>query len=126
MPNQTRSIVTRNNGHTPSIPVIISKDHEVSLFNAISKIDKKSKVFSSRTIEKLEDFKNLILSFKIYSERNNAYETANLVIHKTKLIDFYRDEGTLESMNRIENIHLCAWMNAYFTWFLLRSTRWPF
>ena len=84
--------------------VIISKDHEVSLFNAISKIDKKSKVFSSRTIEKLEDFKNLILSFKIYSERNNAYETANLVIHKTKLIDFYRDEGTLESMNRIENI----------------------
>jgi DNA helicase-2/ATP-dependent DNA helicase PcrA len=84
--------------------VIISKDHDVSLFNAISKIDKNSKVFSSRTIEKLEDFKNLILSFKIYSERNNAYETANLVIHKTKLIDFYRNEGTLESMNRIENI----------------------
>ena len=84
--------------------VIISKDHEVSLFNAISKINKKSKVFNSRTIEKLEDFKNLILSFKIYSERNNAYETANLVIHKTKLIDFYRNEGTLESMNRIENI----------------------
>ena len=84
--------------------VIISKDHDVSLFNAISKIDRKSKVFNSRTIEKLEDFKNLILSFKIYSERNNAYETANLVIHKTKLIDFYRNEGTLESMNRIENI----------------------
>ena len=84
--------------------VIISKDHDVSLFNAISKIDKNSKVFNSRTIEKLEDFKNLILSFKIYSERNNAYETANLVIHKTKLIDFYRNEGTLESMNRIENI----------------------
>ena len=84
--------------------VIISKDHDVSLFNAISKIDRNSKVFNSRTIEKLEDFKNLILSFKIYSERNNAYETANLVIHKTKLIDFYRNEGTLESMNRIENI----------------------
>ena len=84
--------------------VIISKDHDVSLFNAISKIERKSKVFNSRTIEKLEDFKNLILSFKIYSERNNAYETANLVIHKTKLIDFYRNEGTLESMNRIENI----------------------
>ena len=84
--------------------VIISKDHDVSLFNAISKIDRNSKVFNSRTIEKLEDFKNLILSFKIYSERNNAYETANLVIRKTKLIDFYRNEGTLESMNRIENI----------------------
>ena len=84
--------------------VIISKDHDVSLFNAISKIDRNSKVFNSRTIEKLEDFKNLVLSFKIYSERNNAYETANLVIHKTKLIDFYRNEGTLESMNRIENI----------------------
>ena len=84
--------------------VIISKDHDVSLFNAISKIDRNSKVFNSRTIEKLENFKNLILSFKIYSERNNAYETANLVIHKTKLIDFYRNEGTLESMNRIENI----------------------
>ena len=84
--------------------VIISKDHDVSLFNAISKIDRNSKVFNSRTIQKLEDFKNLILSFKIYSERNNAYETSNLVIHKTKLIDFYRNEGTLESMNRIENI----------------------
>ena len=84
--------------------VIISKDNDVSLFNAISQIDRNSKVFNSRTIEKLEDFKNLILSFKIYSERNNAYETANLVIHKTKLIDFYRNEGTLESMNRIENI----------------------
>ena len=41
---------------------------------------------------------------QIFSSKNNAYETTNLVIHKTRLIDFYRNEGTLESMNRIENI----------------------
>ena len=84
--------------------VILSNKHDISLFDSISKIDQNSRMFSSRTIQKLEDFKNLILSFKIYSGNNNAYETSNLVIHKTKLIDFYRSEGTLESMNRIENI----------------------
>ena len=84
--------------------VILSNEHDISLFDSISKIDQNSRMFSSRTIQKLEDFKNLILSFKIYSGNNNAYETSNLVIHKTKLIDFYRGEGTLESMNRIENI----------------------
>ena len=84
--------------------VILSNEHDISLFDSISKIDQNSRMFSSRTIQKLEDFKNLILSFKIYSGNNNAYETSNLVIHKTKLIDFYRVEGTLESMNRIENI----------------------
>ena len=84
--------------------VILSNKHDISLFDSISKIDQNSRMFSSRTIQKLEDFKNLILSFKIYSGNNNAYETSNLVIHKTKLIDFYRVEGTLESMNRIENI----------------------
>ena len=84
--------------------VILSKDKDVSLFESISEIDRNSKMFNSRTIEKLENFKNLILSFKIYSSKNNAYETSNLVVHQTKLVDFYRNEGTLESMNRIENI----------------------
>ena len=84
--------------------VILSNEQNVSLFDSISKIDRNNRVFNARTIEKLEDFKNLILSFKIFSRTHNAYETANLVIHKTKLIDFYRKEGTLESMNRIENI----------------------
>ena len=84
--------------------VIFSKDKDVSLFESISEIDRNSKMFNSRTIEKLENFKNLILSFKIYSSKNNAYETSNLVVHQTKLVDFYRNDGTLESMNRIENI----------------------
>ena len=84
--------------------VILSKDKDVSLFESISEIDLNSKMFNSRTIEKLENFKNLILSFKIYSSKNNAYETSNLVVHQTKLVDFYRNDGTLESMNRIENI----------------------
>ena len=84
--------------------VILSKDKDVSLFESISEIDHNSKMFNSRTIEKLENFKNLILSFKIYSSKNNAYETSNLVVHQTKLVDFYRNDGTLESMNRIENI----------------------
>ncbi len=84
--------------------VILSKDKDVSLFESISEIDHNSKMFNSRTIEKLENFKNLILSFKIYSSKNNAYEISNLVVHQTKLVDFYRNDGTLESMNRIENI----------------------
>ena len=83
---------------------ILSNEHNVSMFEAISIINKSSKLFNQRTIQKLEDFKNLIESFKIFSSKNNAYETTNLVIHKTRLIDFYRNEGTLESMNRIENI----------------------
>ena len=84
--------------------MILSNEHDVSLFDAISKINPNTKRFSARTIEKLENFKNLVLSFKIYSNSNNAYETTSLVINKTKLIDFYRNEGTLESSNRIENI----------------------
>jgi len=96
---------TRGIGQTTLDKLVkLSNEQNVSLFDSISKIDRNNRVFNARTIEKLEDFKNLILSFKIFSGTHNAYETANLVIHKTKLIDFYRKEGTLESMNRIENI----------------------
>ena len=75
-----------------------------SLFDSISNLNDPSIKINKRTIEKLENFRNQILSFKVFSQNNNAYETASNIINKIQIVNFYKNEGSLESFNRIENI----------------------
>ena len=83
---------------------LISEKENLSLFDSISKIKNYNIKINSSTIDKLENFQNLILSLKIFSNNNNALDTATHILNKSSIINYYKDEGSLESFNRIENI----------------------
>ena len=83
---------------------LISEKENLSLFDSISKIKNYDIKINSSTIDKLENFQNLILSLKVFSNNNNALDTATHILNKSFIINYYKDEGSLESFNRIENI----------------------
>ena len=83
---------------------LISEKENLSLFDSISKIKNYNIKINSSTIDKLENFQNLILSLKVFSSNNNALDTATHILNKSFIINYYKDEGSLESFNRIENI----------------------
>ena len=83
---------------------LISERQNISLFDSISNLNDLSVKINKGTIEKLENFRNQILSFKVFSQNNNAYETVSHIINKIQIVNFYKNEGSLESFNRIENI----------------------
>ena len=83
---------------------LISEKQNISLFDSISNLNDASVKINKGTIEKLENFMNQILSFKVFSQNKNAFETVSHIINKIQIINFYKNEGSLESFNRIENI----------------------
>ena len=83
---------------------LVSERQNISLFDSISNLNDPSVKINKGTIEKLENFRNQILSFKVFSQSNNAYETVSHIINKIQIVNFYKNEGSLESFNRIENI----------------------
>ena len=83
---------------------LVSEKQQISLFESISNCNDPAIRINKGTLEKLENFKDQILSFKVFSKNNNAYETVSHIINKINIINFYKNEGSLESFNRIENI----------------------
>ena len=83
---------------------LISEKQNISLFDSISNLNDPLVKINKGTIEKLENFMNQIRSFKVFSQNNNAYETVSHIINKIQIVNFYKNEGSLESFNRIENI----------------------
>ena len=84
--------------------LIISERENISMYDAINIIDKYPKLFNKGVIVKITDFRNLIESLKIESKTKNADYVLTNVINGSGIIDFYRNEGSVESINRIENI----------------------
>ena len=83
---------------------LISEKQNISLFDSISNLNDPLVKINKGTKDKLENFMNQILSFKVFSQNNNAYETVSHIINKIQIVNFYKNEGSLESFNRIENI----------------------
>ena len=83
---------------------LISEKENLSLFDSIPKIKNYDIKINSSTLDKLENFQNLILSLKVFSNNNNALDAATHILNKSFIINYYKDEGSLESFNRIENI----------------------
>ena len=83
---------------------LISEKQNISLFDSMSNLNDPLVKINKGTIEKLENFMNQILSFKVFSQNNNACETVSHIINKIQIVNFYKNEGSLESFNRIENI----------------------
>ena len=84
--------------------LIISERENISMYDTINIIDKYPKLFNKGVMGRITDFRNLIESLKIESKTKNADNVLTNVINGSGIIDFYRNEGSVESINRIENI----------------------
>ena len=84
--------------------LIISERENISMYDAINIIDKYPKLFNKGVMGRITDFRNLIESLKIEAKTKNADYVLTNVINGSGIIDFYRNEGSVESINRIENI----------------------
>ena len=56
------------------------------------------------TINKLNNFVELITDFKLFSKRNNAYTTGEYIIRKSGIFTTLHNEKTPEGLSRFENI----------------------
>ena len=74
------------------------------MYDAIDIIDKYPKLFNKGVVGRIADFRNLIESLKIESKTKNADYVLTNIINGSGIIEYYRSEGSVESINRIENI----------------------
>lgn len=84
--------------------ILAANQYKRSIFEIIENI-KKVDIGINRGIQtKLINFINMIKSFQIVSEKQNAFELADLIIKKTGLLQEFKKDGTPEGISRIENL----------------------
>lgn len=84
--------------------VIAANHHKVSMFELLFQLDSLSLNINSGIKTKLLNFRDMIRSFQIEAQSKNAFEVADLVIKKTRLIRDIESEGTPEAISRVENV----------------------
>ncbi len=84
--------------------VIAANEHNISIFELLFQLDSLSININSGIKTKLINFRDMIRSFQIEAQSKNAFEMADLVIKKTRLIRDIESEGTPEAVSRVENV----------------------
>ncbi|WP_370173474.1 ATP-dependent helicase [Leeuwenhoekiella palythoae] len=83
---------------------IASKQYNRSIFEVMENIQHLDININNSTKNKLYNFVNMIHSFKIMSENQDAFAVAEIVARKTGLLQELKKDGTPEGIARIENI----------------------
>jgi len=83
---------------------IASKQYNRSIFEVMENIEHLDININNSTKNKLYNFVNMIHSFKIMSENQDAFAVAETVARKTGLLQELKKDGTPEGIARIENI----------------------
>ena len=78
----------------------LADDNEMSIVEALKAIE-----FKGRARQKLHDFVKMIKSFQTKVLTDNAYDAACHIARKCGITELYKNEGSMESMNRLENIN---------------------
>ncbi|WNM20415.1 ATP-dependent helicase [Flavobacterium capsici] len=95
----------RGIGDTTVEKLTIAANHyKRSIFEVMENIDKIDLKLNSGTKTKLEDFVNMIKSFQIINESQDAFYLAEHVTKKTGLVQELKKDGTPEGIARLENI----------------------
>ncbi len=96
---------TRGIGPTTVDKLIVFADqYQLSLMEAIDKLNKIPYGISQLIIDRLGDFKSMINRFVVESKQLNAFELCKLVIKRTQIIDFVKKRSeTDEIANEKEN-----------------------
>jgi DNA helicase-2/ATP-dependent DNA helicase PcrA len=83
---------------------VAANELDKSIFEVIENIDTINLQLNSGTKNKLRDFIMLIKSFQVEVQTLNAFEIAELVLRKTKLVRDIEKEGTPEAISKVENV----------------------
>jgi DNA helicase-2/ATP-dependent DNA helicase PcrA len=83
---------------------IFSNENNLTIFDVIEDINNSNIGINNGTKQKLHDFLCMIKSFQIENENLNALEILNEVLKRVGVINLLKNEGTPESISRIENI----------------------
>ncbi len=95
----------RGIGQTTLDKLILAANHyKRSIFEIIENIDKVDIGINRGIKTKLVNFNNMIKSFQVVAEKENAFQLADLIIKKTALLQEFKKDGTPEGITRIENL----------------------
>ena len=83
---------------------VAANELDKSIFEVIENIDFLELQLNAGTKNKLRDFVMLIKSFQAEAQTLNAFEIAELVLKKTKLVRDIEKEGTPEAISKVENV----------------------
>ncbi|HIP47589.1 MAG TPA: ATP-dependent DNA helicase [Lutibacter sp.] len=75
-----------------------------SIFSVLENIERIDIQINAGTKRKLADFVMLIKSFQIFMQKNDAFEVANEVVIKTRIVKDLEKDGAPEDISRVENI----------------------
>lgn len=95
----------RGIGATTMDKLVLAANHyKRSIFEVIDNISKIDLKINSGTRNKLTNFANMIKSFQIMAQKEDAFIVAEAIAKKTGLIQELKKDGTPEGIARIENI----------------------
>ena len=83
---------------------IFSNENNLTIFDIVENINNSNININNGTKQKLYDFVTMIKSFQIANENLNALEILNEVLKRVGVVNLLKNEGTPESISRIENI----------------------
>ncbi|MDB0043182.1 UvrD-helicase domain-containing protein [Flavobacteriaceae bacterium] len=83
---------------------IFSNENNLTIFDIVDNINNSDININNGTKQKLFDFVTMIKSFQIANENLNALEILNEVLKRVGVVNLLKNEGTPESISRIENI----------------------
>ena len=84
--------------------IVGAKQHSLSLFEVAERALELKIGVNAGTAHKLADFVTLIKSFQVFNENANAFEIAEEVTRKTRIVSELKKDGTPEGVSKIENI----------------------
>ena len=84
--------------------IVGAKQHSLSLFEVAERALELQIGVNAGTAHKLADFVTLIKSFQVFNENANAFEIAEEVTRKTRIVSELKKDGTPEGISKIENI----------------------
>jgi len=95
----------RGIGHTTIDKLTIAANHyKRSIYEIMEHIDKIDLKITAGTKNKLTDFVNMIKSFQILNENQDAYFLTDHVAKKSGLVQELKKDGTPEGITKMENI----------------------
>tara|TARA_B100001057_G_scaffold187014_1_gene187843 strand:- start:19024 stop:21258 length:2235 start_codon:yes stop_codon:yes gene_type:complete len=84
--------------------IIAAQKHNLTLYETIKKNNQLSIGLSSSVLIKLQNFVDLIDVFKIQNQKLNAFDLAQEVIKKVRIIDELKKDDSPEGISRVENV----------------------
>lgn len=95
----------RGIGQTTIEKLVVAANHyKRPIFTVLENLDKVDININAGTKIKLQNFITMMQSFQIFSQNNDAYDTAQHVVNQTHLLKDLGKDDTPEGISRIENI----------------------